>query len=295
MISIVIPLYNKQQTICRCLQSIFNQSFTEYEILIINDGSTDDSIQIIKNSFRDERIVIVNKKNGGVSSARNEGLLKAKYDWVAFIDADDTWEPEYLEKMCSIIKLNTDVALCGSRQNFIYPNGHVVPSCCPVRSQTIIFNKEEYFYYARHDIMFHASAIIVNKQIINSNSIWFDTGLIKGEDLDFYFQIAFNQKMLLYNEILTNYYVDAPNSAMKRPCPLEKRLIGNIKKYFSNQNRNYTNQFLSEYILSCSRKLLREYGQTKEVLSILSLINVKLLPLHKKVFYYLPNALKIYF
>ena len=65
MFSVVIPLYNKSQTICRCLNSVLSQTFVAFEVLIVNDGSTDDSIDVIKREFSDERIVFVEKKNGG--------------------------------------------------------------------------------------------------------------------------------------------------------------------------------------------------------------------------------------
>lgn len=294
MFSIVIPLYNKSQTISRCLNSIFNQSYDNFEVLIINDGSTDESIDIINNTFADDRLLIVNKDNAGVSSARNLGLLKAKYDFVAFIDADDTWEENYLENMFDVISRYPGAAMYGCRQNFIYPNGKVQASYFPNKEKIMIFNEEEYFCYARKDIMFHASAIIVDKTILRNFNINFDTNLVKGEDLDFYFQIALCQTMVLYNDILTCYYVDAPNSAMKRICPLNKRLIGNMGKFFKNSHKETTIRFFSEYILSCSRLLISEYGINNEVLSVMSNINVKSLPFIKKLYYYMPIIMKKY-
>ena len=295
MFSIVIPLYNKSQTIIRCLNSILSQTYTDFEVLIINDGSTDESIEIIKRNFDDERLYIINKSNGGVSSARNLGISCAKYDHVAFIDADDTWEKKYLEIMFSIIEKFPNAALYGCRQKFVYPTGKTSFSYYPNSKSVFIFDHEEYFQYAKEDIMFHASAIIVNKQILTSLDIAFDENLVKGEDLDFYFRIAFKHKMLLYNDLLTNYYVDAPNSAMKNPCPLKKRLIGNISKFISTQNNKTTNEFFSEYILSCYKLLMNEYsGDNKDIVSIMNLINVSDLPILKKVYYYLPNFIKRY-
>lgn len=295
MFSVVIPLYNKSQTIIRCLNSVFAQTYRHFEILVVNDGSTDNSVETIKGNFDDERLRIINKINGGVSSARNFGMSCAKYNWVAFIDADDTWESDYLEKMASIISKYPNIAIYGCRQNFLYPNGKKSISCYPNDSKLIIFDVEEYFHYAKIDIMFHASAIIVNKGILQTLDVRFDTNLVKGEDLDFYFKIAFKGKMLLCNEILTNYYIDAPNSAMKKPCPLKKRLIGNINRFIGKECKIATRQFFSEYILSCSKLLLTEYGECKETLHILSLIDVEDLPMHKRLYYYMPNYFKRFF
>ena len=103
MISVIIPLYNKVHTIKRTLNSVINQSFQDFEIIIVNDGSTDNSIQLIKENFDDHRIKIINQKNKGVSSARNKGVQESKHDHIAFLDGDDEWDKNYLKTICSII------------------------------------------------------------------------------------------------------------------------------------------------------------------------------------------------
>src|SRR5574344_1434815 len=96
MISVVIPLYNKERYIERAIRSVLNQSFQDFEIIVVNDGSTDQSVTIVKD-INDSRIRIINQKNGGVSSARNKGISEAKYAIVAFLDADDVWKENHLE------------------------------------------------------------------------------------------------------------------------------------------------------------------------------------------------------
>lgn len=94
-ISVVIPLYNKATSITSTIQSVLAQSYPYFEIVIIDDGSTDNSVQIVK-LIDDKRIRLISKQNGGVSSARNYGIRMAKYEYLAFLDADDYWEPSYL-------------------------------------------------------------------------------------------------------------------------------------------------------------------------------------------------------
>lgn len=96
MITVVIPLYNKAHTIKDTLNTVLNQTYSEYEIIIVNDGSTDNGVQIIKDNFNDKRIRIINQKNFGVSVARNRGIKEAKYNYIALLDADDNWHPDYL-------------------------------------------------------------------------------------------------------------------------------------------------------------------------------------------------------
>lgn len=95
-LSIVIPLYNKEKEIRDTLQAIFSQSFSDYEVLIINDGSTDGSINEIK-KFRDERIRIISQENAGVSSARNRGIDESMGEYILLLDADDTLTPDALD------------------------------------------------------------------------------------------------------------------------------------------------------------------------------------------------------
>lgn len=96
MISIVIPLYNKERQIAATLNSVLSQTYQDFEIVIVNDGSTDDSATEVK-KFKDPRIRIINQKNSGVSAARNRGIHEAKGDFIALLDGDDEWKPDYLK------------------------------------------------------------------------------------------------------------------------------------------------------------------------------------------------------
>jgi glycosyltransferase involved in cell wall biosynthesis len=105
MFSVVIPLYNKAHTIERTLTSVLTQTYPEFEVIIVNDGSTDNGIEVIRNLTSDTRIRIIEQNNQGVSAARNKGVAAAKYDYIAFLDGDDDWLPAYLEKMKETIAL----------------------------------------------------------------------------------------------------------------------------------------------------------------------------------------------
>lgn len=95
-ISIIVPVYNKQKQIERCILSVVKQSYKEWELILIDDGSTDDSAFIIQSYLSDSRISYFYKENGGVSSARNMGMKKASGEWIIFLDADDYFLPNAL-------------------------------------------------------------------------------------------------------------------------------------------------------------------------------------------------------
>lgn len=100
MVSIIIPIYNVEQYLSQCIESIITQTYTDFEVLLINDGSTDKSGEICDNyALKDSRIHVFHKKNGGVSSARNVGIEHATGEWINFIDSDDWISPDYLEKL----------------------------------------------------------------------------------------------------------------------------------------------------------------------------------------------------
>lgn len=114
-VSVIIPVYNAEKYLARCLAAVLGQTHKDLEIILINDGSTDASGDIIR-SFKDERIVVIEKENGGVSAARNDGLKRATGSRAVFVDADDYPEPDYIEKMADAMdRRGCGLVVCGYR------------------------------------------------------------------------------------------------------------------------------------------------------------------------------------
>lgn len=122
-ISVIVPIYNVEKYLHRCIESIINQTYRNIEIILVNDGSTDDSKNICEKYLnKDKRIKLINKKNGGLSEARNAGLKKATGEIVSFIDSDDFIETNFYEYMLAEMKkTNSDIAICGT--SIDYENG----------------------------------------------------------------------------------------------------------------------------------------------------------------------------
>jgi hypothetical protein len=106
-ISVVVPLYNKEREIGRCIRSVLGQSFQNFELIVVNDGSTDGSADLVRASG-DRRIRLIEKANGGLASARNRGIDEASAELIAFLDADDQWCPEFLATILSSAKLHPE-------------------------------------------------------------------------------------------------------------------------------------------------------------------------------------------
>lgn len=114
-ISIIIPVYNVEKYLPKCIKSVLNQSFCDFELILIDDGSKDSSGQICDDyAKRDSRIIVIHKENAGVSTARNEGIKIASGDYIGFIDSDDYIEPNMYEVLVeNIEKFNCDISICG--------------------------------------------------------------------------------------------------------------------------------------------------------------------------------------
>ena len=112
--SVVIPLYNKEAFIRRCVDSVLLQTFSEFELIIVDDGSTDKSLSVVK-LISDKRIRIVSQSNQGVGLARNRGVEESKAGWVAFLDADDLWTRDHLRELCKVIEMFEDVGIASTR------------------------------------------------------------------------------------------------------------------------------------------------------------------------------------
>ena len=125
-VSIIVPIYKIENYLHQCIDSILEQTFTDFELLLIDDGSPD-GCPVICDEYaeKDKRIRVIHKQNGGVTSARNEGLYNAKGNWIIYVDGDDWIEPTYIEELYNTaIKNNADIAICGLR--FAYEDGSFV-------------------------------------------------------------------------------------------------------------------------------------------------------------------------
>ncbi len=115
MISIIVPAFNAEKFLEKCLNSILDQTFSKFEIILINDGSQDNTLNICEQFVKkDARVVLVNQENKGVSMARNTGVMKAQYPYISFVDSDDWIEKTYLEVLFNTLtQYNADISICG--------------------------------------------------------------------------------------------------------------------------------------------------------------------------------------
>lgn len=225
--TIVIPLYNKQKSVINTLLSVLNQTYQSFEVLVIDDGSTDESVNRVR-SLNSNIIQIIQKPNGGVCSARNAGIQIAKNDYIAFLDADDIWSPDYLEKQVKSITDFNDAAMWG--QNF-----------APIRDskrELLLTGLPEgyrgyitdYFKMKRVSDLFCSSSVVVKKDVFDKVG-FFDERIKYSEDLDMWYRIILNFPVVFSDEILVNYNHDSENRALRKRIRLKDFLPYYVSKY----------------------------------------------------------------
>lgn len=208
-ISVVIPLFNKESSIKKTITSVLDQSYPYFELIVVNDGSTDNSLQEASN-FTDPRIRIISQTNKGECAARNRGIYDAKYDLIAFLDADDEWLPGFLEKIVHLRERFPDCKVYATafRKVTEEPSKFKIKhSPYPPGWEGIL---EDYYTMLLTYTPFCASSIAVDKAALMQNGC-FKEGIKLRGDLDLWVRLSIKVKFAYSSEVLSLYRLDAEN------------------------------------------------------------------------------------
>ena len=202
-VSVIIPAYNVQYHILSTINSVLSQDYPKekVEIIVINDGSTDNTAGILF-GIDDSRVKIINKENGGVSSARNLGLLHAEGKFVSFLDGDDIWSSNFLREMMKYISENNCRAI-GCLFN-METDGFTTPK----KTKLPVDNDFYLWYFSTIGMTINTNSWLIEKNIINTNNIIFTDGCDFGEDTEFFSKVIIKAgagKFGVLNQYLTTY------------------------------------------------------------------------------------------
>jgi len=221
--SVIIPLYNKQSHVKETLDSVFIQTFQDFEIVIINDGSTDDSVKIVE-AINDNRIRIINQENQGVSVARNNGIKEAKADFIAFLDADDLWLPEFLKTIYDLIEKFPEAGIfatkfekCDNNNNRISRTIRGLPR---KKYEGIIPNFFKSAVLSEYPVW--TSSICIPKRIFFENNIWFPIGEKYAEDQHVWSRVAMIYKVAYNTKVCALYMIDSENNTIGKSSQVKK-------------------------------------------------------------------------
>lgn len=211
LISVVIPLYNKQRSITNTIHSVLSQTILPAEIIVINDGSTDNSLQVVK-EINSPLIKIINKNNQGVSKARNVGLKNAMYPWIAFLDGDDIWLPNHLDQLIKLVNVFPDNKFFTTSFSINTHNFEDVKS----GKNYLITN---YFKtFSEKSYLINSSTAFINK-ICFEEIGGFDQNLKCGEDIDYWLRLFYKYKLVKSEKITSLYMMNSENRALSRNIP----------------------------------------------------------------------------
>src|SRR6478672_3771212 len=271
LVSVIVPVYNAEKHLRNCIESLLAQTLQSCEFLFINDGSTDSSQDIIEDFQKtDNRIILINQQNKGVSAARNSGLQIAKGDYIGFVDADDTVLPDYFQTLLEIAQKG-NVAIVISRYR-IHQNGKSTVS-------NTIFpeNKVLYSDFIQKEIIPHfiqtenLNAIwnkLFKRELIQKSNIVFPIGVALGEDGWFNIH-AFQKAAAVYFSDYTGYnYFEIEGSATKdfKTKPYFERILEEYQyNYSAFENAGLSAQtiakFKAEKCINKTVSLLHEYAK----------------------------------
>lgn len=209
-VSIIMPVYNGEKFLRESIESVLDQSFSNFEFIIINDGSKDNSLNIIDEyTNKDNRIKVIDQKNQGVSVARNNGILKSTGKYIAFIDCDDIWDINKLKIQLEEFKRDKKLKICGTQATIIDENGYERKKFrhLPTENKKI---KLSSIY--KHP--FVTSSLILEKKILNEKKL-FKPGVALAEDYEFITNYIYKCKSKNIDKYLVNYRIHSSNSSSK--------------------------------------------------------------------------------
>lgn len=211
MVSVIIPTYNRAYTIQRSIESVLNQSFKDFELIIVDDGSSDNTEEIV-NGIKDSRIRYIKQSNAGAAAARNTGVCNAKYDYIAFQDSDDYWYPDKLRKQVEALKNNkADVVFCKLRRINYGDGNDILPD---IGQGFVTFDKLLRQPMISTQTLFGKKEVFVNYP--------FDEDLQALEDYAFSFAAARQYTFYHIADVLVDLYLQ------------ENSLTADMKKYYQS-------------------------------------------------------------
>ncbi|WP_010237898.1 glycosyltransferase [Clostridium arbusti] len=250
IISIIVPIYNVEQYLSRCLDSIISQTYTNLEIILVDDGSTDDSWSICKKYAKiDKRIVLIKQENKGVSSARNEGIRIATGEYIAFVDSDDYIDNDMYEILYNLMNENNniDLAICETVKDNIKSKSDI---SILNRNETLkaLFNMKSFRGYIFNKLF--------RKSIIEKNNLTFNKDIYICEDLLFCFNYVLNIRNAIYSMEQKYFYIERDDSAIHRSFNVKNLTVLNayelmLENSKNNVDTNLLNMMKANYVRHC--------------------------------------------
>lgn len=235
LISIIIPVYNVEKYVTRCLDSIIKQTYSKLEIIVVDDGSTDSSGRICDEyKRRDERINVIHKSNGGLSDARNVGIDEACGEYISFVDSDDWVTNDYIDSMYRVLVANAcDIVICGSRN----VSEEDVREKKTKEKSKVCFNGEAVKQLLYQRISTSAYGKLYKFDLWND--VRFQVGKLY-EDVEPVYMVFQKSKKVIMTNKCNYYYFHRPESIVNQKFSIKKMdYVKNCRKVLEDVKKNY--------------------------------------------------------
>lgn len=233
--SVIIPLYNKSDFIIQTMEDVLHQSFDNFEIIIVNDGSTDDSLEKAQ-QFTDDRIRIFCQQNQGVSAARNKGMSVALGNYFCFLDADDEWMPDYLENLYQTIVNFPNAGMYCSRYKTKIGNDHFSECRLPDLPEDYQGYVEDFFKSSYVNRVALTSAVAIDKKVFLDIG-GFDVNISSGQDLDYWIRIVVKYPVAICKGI-TMIYNYLPDNRSLSKTKIGQKTLPDLDKFDIEEKKN---------------------------------------------------------
>lgn len=251
LVSVIIPTYNGRRWIGRAIDSVLVQSYRIIEIIVVDDCSTDDTIDFISTQYPDVRVHRQNS-NKGPSAARNAGIRIARGEFIAFLDSDDIWLPNKLEIQLNAVNKSDNWGICSTQRFKFRANQAVIYPKVKTENKKIII--VDHLQLLKHNYVFTSSVIVNRSALIESNG--FDETLKRAEDWDLWLRISKKWKILIVDAPLIGYQ-RTPGSLSANRLETQYNILRILEKW-SNQYPVHVERLSRQAKSSLVRKLLRQ-------------------------------------
>lgn len=245
MFSVIIPYYKKRSYIERCINSVLNQTFQDFEIILVDDGSADDIKGLVEEKYMN-KIRLFTQENRGVSAARNTGIAAASHNYIAFLDADDCWSPFYLEKNAAVINREVNIKIIGSHYTRV--KGEIELDVLPLE----YYKLQNYFKSAIRNTYFTSSSAVIHWRFFKENE-GFNSSLKRGEDIDVWLRaVASGGGAYYIKNTIVFYSNEDINQSTASIGNVENALVGIINNYYQREIEHNEapdfSKFISKYV-----------------------------------------------
>jgi glycosyltransferase involved in cell wall biosynthesis len=283
--SVIIPLYNKQNYVENALKSIINQTFTDYEIIIVNDCSTDESVSKIVPYLSDKIKLIQHEKNKGLSATRNTGIKIAKADYVTYLDADDLWKSTFLETIFRLIQNFPEAKIFGTNYEEVY--GETILN--PQNNSDLLPNNFEgiinFFKMNTKQGIYNHGSVCFHKSVFEKVG-FYDENITFSEDIDFNIRANSKFKLAYCNTIGMQYTMQSENQLTTSKISDKAIPDFNLYDKLASDNKNIKKYIdFERYVLAKKLKLEGNISKSK---AIINQIDFKNLTIKQKILIRLP-------